>query len=389
MHRKAIWAIGCGQLVIWGVMYFAFGVLLVPLEQSLGTSRAIIAGAFSLGLLVSAGTAPAIGRLADQGQGPAVIQIGGLIASLLLVIWAMLPSLASTYIVWALLGVCMSAILYEPVFAIVGRAISDPAGRMRAIATVTVMGGLASSAFLPGTAALVSAFGWRVAAATLGIIVALSTLIVGRIAFRDLDFSAETIRHAILDGSKPGSTTTLPEINRMMLVFGISSIVNSAIASNLVAALIDGGFAPAIAASVAGLFGIMQLPGRLLMTSPIFAPSPVGLVVFSFALQVIGLIALMLHSATALVMGVIVFAAGAGLTTLARPSWVLQRYRAEQAGFANGLIARAQQIARAFGPVSAAALAEHTSYAIVFAMLNVLLVSATLIAGRRPQQLNR
>lgn len=32
MHRRAIWAIGCGQLVNWGVLYFAFSVLLVPRE---------------------------------------------------------------------------------------------------------------------------------------------------------------------------------------------------------------------------------------------------------------------------------------------------------------------------------------------------------------------
>ena len=57
---------------------------------------------------------------------------------------------------WAALGLCMAAILYEPVFAIVGRAFADPEGRLRAIATVTVMGGLASTAFLPGTSALVT-----------------------------------------------------------------------------------------------------------------------------------------------------------------------------------------------------------------------------------------
>ena len=72
------------------------------------------------------------------------------------VVGLVLAILVAAYLVWALLGVCMSAILYEPVFAIVGRAFSDAADRMRAIATVTVMGGLASSIFLPGTAALVA-----------------------------------------------------------------------------------------------------------------------------------------------------------------------------------------------------------------------------------------
>ena len=72
-----------------------------------------------------------------------------------------------------------------------------------------------------------------------------------------------------------------------------------------IAALIDGGFAPTAAATVAGLFGWMQLPGRLLMTSPRFTPSPAGLVVFSFVLQVIGLGALIVHTHTALIAGVL------------------------------------------------------------------------------------
>ena len=126
-------------------------MLLLPVEQTLGAPRWLVAGAFSLGLLVSAIAAPAVGRLADRGQGPAVMQAGGFVAAGLLIAWALVPTIWITYLVWAGLGVCMAAILYEPVFAIVGRAFTDADERLRAIATVTVMGGLASTAFLPGT----------------------------------------------------------------------------------------------------------------------------------------------------------------------------------------------------------------------------------------------
>lgn len=377
MHPRIVWAIGCGQLINWGITYFAFSVLLVPLEQSFDAPRWLVAGAFSCGLLMSALVAPAIGRLADRGQGPAVMQAGGLIAAALLFAWAAIPTLSMTYIVWALLGLCMAAILYEPVFAIVGRAIVDPDGRMRAIATVTVMGGLASSAFLPGTAALVNRWGWRGAVVVLGALMAITTIIVGRIAFRDLEWSAQTIRTAMRSEEGEHASGPLAGLNRHMVIFAISSVVNSAVASNLVAALIDGGFAPTMAATVAGSFGIMQLPGRLLMTNPRFTPKPAPLIVFSFALQIAGLIALMLHGRVALAAGVMIFAAGAGLTTLARPYWVLHAYGAGRAGYANGVIARGQQIARAAGPVSAAAMATTTGYAAVFAALVVFLVAAS------------
>src|SRR5690349_2375681 len=171
MHPRAIWAIGCGQLVNWGVLYFLFGVLLVPLEQSLAAPRWLIAGAFSLGLLVSAIVAPAVGRLADRGQGPAIMQAGGIFAALLLIGWAATPSIITTYLAWALLGLSMASILYEPVFVMVGQAFSDADQRMRAIATVTVMGGLASTVFLPGASAVTARFGWRVATVALGALV--------------------------------------------------------------------------------------------------------------------------------------------------------------------------------------------------------------------------
>jgi MFS family permease len=381
MHPRAIWAIGCGQLVNWGVLYFGFTVLLVPLEQFLGAPRWLIAGAFSLGLLVSAIVAPAIGRLADRGQGPAIMQAGGIFAAVVLIAWPLLPSMLTTYVAWALLGLCMASILYEPVFAIVGRAFSDSDERMRAIATVTVMGGLASSVFLPGVSAITAQFGWRAAAITLGALVGVTTLIVGRMAFRDLEWSAATIREAITDHSTVESNPApFPGLNRFAFVFAISSIVNSALASNMVAALIDRGFAATTAATVAGTFGIMQLPGRMLMTNRAFSPGPIALIVFSFALQVVGLIALMFHGGIAATAGVMIFAAGAGLTTLARPYWVLHRFGPDRAGQANGIIARAQQIARAAGPVTAAALAASTSYSMVFVTMAILLVTGTLTA---------
>ena len=380
MHPRAIWAIGCGQLVNWGVLFFAFSVLLVPLQAAFDAPRWLIAGAFSLGLLVSAIAAPAVGRLADRGQGPAVMQAGGLLAAGLLIVWAMVPTIWMTYLVWAALGLCMASILYEPVFAIVGRAFADSEGRLRAIATVTVVGGLASTAFLPGTSALVTRLGWRGAVVALAAIIAVTTVIVGQFAFRDLAWSAQTIRDAIA-GTAGASRDSEPlqGLNPLVVLFAMSIVVNSAVSSNLVASLIDRGLAPTFAATVAGSFGIMQLPGRLLLSNARVTPPPVPLLLVSFALQIAGLLALVVHGTVAMWLGVIVFAGGTGLTTLARPYLVLHRYGPERAGYANGVIARAQQVARAFGPVAAAAAGSALGYTTVYASLAALLVAAMFL----------
>lgn len=298
--------------------------------------------------------------------------------------WASLPSITSTYIAWILIGLCMASTLYEPVFAIVGRAFSDAHERMRAIATVTVMGGLASTVFLPGASAITDQFGWRISAIALGALLGVTTLVVGRIAFRDVEWSTAAIRDAITDHSRaPSNTAALDGLHRFAFIFSISSIVNSAVASNMIAALIDRGVAPTAAASVAGLLGIMQLPGRMLMTNRAFAPDPINLIVCSFALQVAGLIALMFHGAITVTAGILIFAAGAGLTTLARPYWVLHRYGPDRAGYANGIIARWQQIARAGGPVGAAALAASAGYSVVFGVLVAALVAVSVVATRQ------
>ena len=379
MARQAIWAIGCGQLVNWGVLFFAYSILLVPLQEAFDAPRWLVAGAFSTGLLVSAIAAPAVGRLADRGQGPAVMQAGGLLAAGLLILWALLPSITMTYLVWGALGLCMAAILYEPVFVIVGRAYKDADARLRAIATVTVTGGLASTVFFPGTSALVTRLGWRETAAVLGVIIAITTVLVGHSAFRDREWSAQTIREAILDSGDSSTTAALPGIGRMVFVFALSIIVNSAVTSNLVASLIDRGVVATVAATVAGSFGIMQLPGRLLLLNARIAPRPAPLLLGSFALQIAGLIALMFHGTAAMWAGVLLFASGAGLTTLGRPYLVLHRYGPDRAGRANGVIARGQQLARAAGPVAAAAAGSALGYNAVFASLAVLLVAAMLL----------
>ena len=129
-----------------------------PAQEAFDAPRWLVAGAFSLGLLVSAVAAPAVGRLADRGQGPAVMQAGGLLAAGLLILWALVPTMLDDL---RRLGGARPLHGGDPLRAGVRdrrpRLRRIPKARLRAIATVTVTGGLASTAFLPGTSALVDA----------------------------------------------------------------------------------------------------------------------------------------------------------------------------------------------------------------------------------------
>jgi MFS family permease len=384
MTSRVVLALGVGQLVNWGVLYYAFGVLLVPVERDLGVPRVAVAGAFSLALLMSAVAAPLVGRWSDRGLGPWLIRGGGFLAAGLLATWALVPGLASLYLIWTGLGLCMAATLYEPAFAVIGRALHDVHDRLRALAAVTVLGGLASTAFLPLTAVLTEAWGWRVAVAVLAGVVCLSTALTSlavvspvapaRCATGGL---SEPVNHSLhgdslqpLGDSRGGGT---PGLGAVIAVFSMTSLASAAFTTTLVPAFVDRDFQPTTAAMLGGALGVMQLPGRVLVMNGALATSPVSLLIASLLLQAAGLTVLAVaRSAPWATAGVGLFAAGAGLTTIVRPHFVQSVFGMSQAGRLNGTVARAQQLARAAAPVLTVGLATLVGYGTVFAMLAAL-----------------
>jgi MFS family permease len=385
MTRREVWAVGLGQCVSWGVLYYAFGVLIVPVARDLAAAHWEVVGAFSLALLVSAIASPQVGKLVDRGHGPTVVQAGGLTAAGLLALWALVPGLVLSYIIWAALGLCMSAILYEPIFAIVGKAVDHPGDRLRAIATITIFGGFASTVFLPLTGALVERLGWRPAVGVLALGLGLTTLAVHRVSFAVLGRSSETGARA---AAPQVQTNGHPGLLPMLAVFTVSSFAATALAANLVPALMERGLSPTTAAAFGGLFGIMQLPGRFAFANNSSAVTPMVLLGTSLGLQVAGLLTLAAtHMPIGMGAGVALFACGSGLATVARPYLVLVFYGQDRAGEMNGVFARPQQLARAAGPVAAAALAGVTGYGLVFGALAALLalvIAALVGSATRP-----
>lgn len=95
MTPRTVVALGIGQCVNWGALYYAFAVLVLPLQRELGVPTWIVTGAFSLALLMSAALAPAVGRWGDRDRGAIVMQAGGLGAAALLVVWTLMPGVLS------------------------------------------------------------------------------------------------------------------------------------------------------------------------------------------------------------------------------------------------------------------------------------------------------
>lgn len=147
------------QLVSYGTLFYAFALFIEPMERDLGWSKAALTGAYSLALVSSAFFAVPVGRLIDAGHGRAVMTAGSVATAILVALWARTDSYLAFVLVWIGLGAAMSAVLYEAGFAVL--ALHLGLLTRRGITLMTLVGGFASTVFIPLTHWLIEFTGWR------------------------------------------------------------------------------------------------------------------------------------------------------------------------------------------------------------------------------------
>ena len=147
------------QLIGWGSVFYAFSMLLAPVDAELGATRAEVSLAMSLALLAEGLAAYPVGRWIEAGHERLVMTGGSVLAGLGLLALSFTNNLLTYSAAWVLLGVAMAATLYTPAFAVVTRRFPD--NFRRQIITITFLGGLASTVFIPLMAWLLNTVGWR------------------------------------------------------------------------------------------------------------------------------------------------------------------------------------------------------------------------------------
>ncbi len=148
-----------GQLISWGSIFYMFALVMEPVERDLGLGRAQSSLGFSIALLAEGLLAFPVGRWIDRGHERAVMTGGSLLVAAGMLLLSTVQSAAAFYLAWLALGAAMSCTLYSPAFAVVTRRF--PHDFRRAIITLTFLGGLASTVFIPLTSWLIAQFGWR------------------------------------------------------------------------------------------------------------------------------------------------------------------------------------------------------------------------------------
>jgi predicted MFS family arabinose efflux permease len=378
--RRAIWLLGAGQCVYWGLIYYGFSVLLVPMVEDFHATRAVVAGAFSTGLFVMALVAPQIGRWVDRDHAPRVMHVGAWIAVVGVLAASQVHSVVSLYVVWAFLGLAMASLFYEPALGLVIRTVKVDSDRLRALASVTVVAGLASTIFLPTMAFTVRGIGWRATELAIAAVVVLASAALQRYVLPY--FQAEPSPAPAEVAAAPPARVRHPAAFAVLAATFVFSMLGAiALTTILIPVVVERGHSPTIAATVLAALGVMQLPGRVWVLRGGRARSIRALLALQLGLQTIGMALVALNSwigVTAL--GVACFGGGSGLHTLARP-WALQSiYGVSAAGRVNGLMARYEGFARAGGPVLLALLYDQAGAVAVFGTLSAALLTMAPIA---------
>ena len=158
-HWGLVLPMAVGQLVSWGSLYYAFAVIAGPMARELGWSSPQVNGALSAGLAATGVASFFAGRAIDVYGGRLLMTDGSIAAAFLLVAWSQISQLWQLYAVWIAMGAVFSCVLYEPAFAVMARELKED--YRRGIIVITLLGGLASTVFIPLTHVLVTASNWR------------------------------------------------------------------------------------------------------------------------------------------------------------------------------------------------------------------------------------
>jgi MFS family permease len=369
--RRLVAALAITQTVGYGTLYYAFAVFLGPLATDLHTSTTAVTGTFTASVLTSAALAVPVGRRLDRRGGRALMTVGSLAGALLLLAWSQVDSLWQLYAVQIGIGAASAASLYEAAFAVV-IAWHTPDRRSGALLTITVVAGFASTIFLPLTGWLVEHHGWRTALLILAAVHGLLTVPLHALVIRKAPRVPGRIVSAADHGGVPTGLRTV-FADRVFWLLAISFTADTAaigiMTVHLVAALTSWGHTATFAATTAGLFGILSVTGRLMTTGLQRRYRIAAVVATIFAVQAVAAAALPFtgRNAPAAVVGVVGFGLGFGVSTIAKPVLLADRYDTRRYATIAGTLVVPMTIAKAAAPLGAAALHAHSGgYTSVF-----------------------
>lgn len=370
------------QLITWGSVFYTFSLLMAPLEAELDMTRAQSSLAFSLALLAEGAGAWLVGRWIDQGHERAVMALGSAWVGAGLLAHSLVSSLWGFYAVWVWLGLGMAATLYTPAFAVVTRRY--PQDFRRAIITLTFLGGLASTVFIPLSSWWIELWGWRHA---LWALAAIQLLLCAPLHAWLLQGVRQHPHHHAQQVQSSVRQHLKAPFWLLALFMVLMMSITSALPAHMINLLQEAGLSPAWVVAVPAAIGVIQVLGRLLLfvferhwnvhTANRWIPSLIPM----------GLLALAVGGVTpdAAIVFVLFFGLGNGLNTIVKGTAMAQYVSAAHVGQLNGVLGMPVALARAAAPLMLGVLWSPTqgyTYGLWWMLCASLLGMAALWAAQ-------
>jgi MFS family permease len=408
-HRKPVFfgwtlvgTLGVTTIISYGTTAYAFGVLLEPIAQDQGWSRAALSGAYALGILVGGALGVPVGRFVDRFGGRVLMSAGSAMGGAVLVALSTVHDVVEFDLLWGVgLGLATALTFYPVSFTIVANWFERRRGA--ALAWLTTIGGLASPIFIPTIGWLVAQRGWRETLLILGltqIVVALPlhALVVRRHP-EDLGLQPDGRR----DSEDVGQTTAVAGRHvkgvttrqalrdtafwSLTLAGGVEQLAAMVVNGHQIAFMVARGFNPVFAASIAGLIGLASLPGRFLLNhlsdryeaqrllAMVLGVLGLGLVVFTLA-----------SSATGLYLYVVVYGIAFGARSPLRASVMAEHFGRRAYGTITAIQGVVMAVPAAFGPLAAGWLYDRLgNYQLAFWLTTASFAIAALLIVVTPR----
>jgi predicted MFS family arabinose efflux permease len=302
------------------------------------------------------------------------------------------PNLPVYLFAWAVVGLGMGSGLYDAVFAALGKLFGQAA--RAPITNLTLFGGFASTVCWPLSAFLVESMGWRATCLVYAALHLLVALPLQLAAMRAPASREQAPAQAAADVAVAEAASVHAHERAILLllalILSIASGIGSIVVVHLLILLQDRGLDFAAAVALGTLFGPAQVGARVVESLFGRRYHPVWTLVGSVSLMAVGLL-LLLASSIPPALAVVLYAAGYGISWIARGTLPLALFGPVRYPHLMGRIAMPSLVVQALAPAAGALiLARYGSTVTIvvlaaFALLNVALMLA-LRARIAPQR---
>jgi MFS family permease len=387
-RRIVIPALGVTQILAWGSTFYLLGVLAPLIVQGTQWSYDFVIAGVSVGLLIAGLASPRVGWLIAQHGGRRVLAAGAVLLSAGLITIGTATTVLAYILGWAVIGLGMSASLYDAAFATLG---SIYGARARgAISALTLIAGFASTICWPLSAVLAARFGWRGACIGYALIQLTVAVPLHLIALPDArqDQSSEAT------GAASKTISLLPSERWLFLILAavltLAAGILSMVGTHLLPILIARGLGESVAVGLGSMVGPSQVGARIIETLAGSRYHPVWTMVASALLVALGAFLLM-ADLSVLPLAIVLYGAGNGIGSIARGTVPLALFGPERYPVLNGRLALPLLVAMAAAPFIGGFLFQRggaewpLTLLRMMASLNVMLVAVlTIMTLRRP-----